>query len=49
MAETVLELLADRAAREGLGRRARARARAEARDLTAGARRHAEIYASLTG
>jgi glycosyltransferase involved in cell wall biosynthesis len=47
MAETVLELLADRAAREGLGRRARARA--EARDLTAGARRHAETYASLTG
>jgi hypothetical protein len=40
-----LELLADRAAREDLRRRARARA--EARDLTAGARRHGEIYASL--
>jgi glycosyltransferase involved in cell wall biosynthesis len=42
MANAVLELLGDRAAREELG--ARARARAEARDLDAAARRHAEIY-----
>jgi hypothetical protein len=45
MAAAVLELLADRSAREELGRHARARA--ETRDLTAAARRHAEIYASL--
>ena len=45
MAAAILELLADRAARDDLGRRARARA--EARDATAVARRHAEIYASL--
>jgi glycosyltransferase involved in cell wall biosynthesis len=45
MAAAVLELFADDAAREELARRARARA--EVRDLTAVARRHAEIYASL--
>jgi glycosyltransferase involved in cell wall biosynthesis len=45
MASAILDLFADRGAREELGRRARARA--EARDLTAAARRHAEIYASL--
>jgi glycosyltransferase involved in cell wall biosynthesis len=45
MATAVLELLGDRAARDELG--ARARARAEERDSTAVARRHAEIYESL--
>jgi glycosyltransferase involved in cell wall biosynthesis len=47
MAAAVLELLADGDAREKLGRRARARA--VCRDLTAGARRHAEIYAGVSG
>jgi glycosyltransferase involved in cell wall biosynthesis len=45
MAAAVLELLADPAERERMGNRARALA--EQRDLTAAARRHAEIYRSL--
>jgi Glycosyl transferases group 1 len=46
MAAAVVELLGDRVAREALGEAARARA--EERDAVAVARRHAEIYASLT-
>jgi glycosyltransferase involved in cell wall biosynthesis len=45
MAAAVLELLGDPAERERMGKRARALA--EQRDLTATARRHAEIYRSL--
>ena len=47
MADAVLELLGDSAARDALGRRARARA--ESLDLDAGARRHAEIYRRVRG
>jgi glycosyltransferase involved in cell wall biosynthesis len=46
MATAVLTLLADRDARERLGRRARARA--ETRDLSAAAHRHAEIYREVS-
>jgi glycosyltransferase involved in cell wall biosynthesis len=46
MAAAVLALLRDRDARERLG--SRARARAEARDWTACARRHAEIYEAVS-
>jgi glycosyltransferase involved in cell wall biosynthesis len=45
MAAAVLELLSDPSRQERLG--ARARARAEAHDLTAVARRHAQIYTSV--
>jgi glycosyltransferase involved in cell wall biosynthesis len=47
MAEAVLRLLADERARERLG--AHGRARAEALDLDAAARRHAEIYRAVGG
>jgi glycosyltransferase involved in cell wall biosynthesis len=46
MADAVLALLRDRAARERLG--ARAREEAERLDLRAGARRHAEIYEDVS-
>jgi glycosyltransferase involved in cell wall biosynthesis len=45
MAAAVLELLGDPAERERMGNRARALA--EQGDLTAAARRHAEIYRGL--